>query len=81
MKRIYTEAQVITMLHEVMGLTYVCRICGKVIFPQVILPHGKSKTIEIVRENGCIRGGLGNKTILTDVCRSCTDKQLSEEKV
>lgn len=53
--------------------TYICSVCGEIIFPEVEL-DGENINITTTKcEN---RGGLGNKVIQKDICESCRQKMI-----
>ena len=51
--------------------TYICSVCGNIIFPEVDFDDGH---INIHSESCDLRGGKGNKVLKKNVCEHCRKK-------
>ena len=51
---------------------YICSVCGKIISPKV--EFDKDGKVDMTVDKAEARGGLGDKTILDNVCRECAKK-------
>lgn len=50
--------------------TFVCSVCGEIVFPKVIESDG-NVSIETTRAE--LRGGIGNRLLRGDVCEKCAE--------
>ena len=50
--------------------TYVCDVCGKIIFP-VITASDEDGRYDVVNTSSGIRDGLGNAVVYNHICNDC----------
>lgn len=53
--------------------TFVCSVCGEIVFPKVIESDG-NVFIETTRAE--LRGGIGNRLLRGDVCEKCAESKM-----
>lgn len=64
-----TRKHVMVLVDALKSQTYICRMCGNVIFPQV--KWDDKNNVEIVTETNEFYGGKGNKKLVDFVCSDC----------
>ncbi len=64
-----TRKVVMTLIDTLKRQTYMCRMCGNIIFPQV--KWDDKNDIEIVTETNEFRGSKGNKKLVDFICSDC----------
>lgn len=72
-EHVYQKARVIDILRNVIMNTYVCNMCGRVIFPFVTF-NDENGMVEIERQDNSAYAGLGNKLVMKDICNNCIDE-------
>lgn len=75
----YSKDCVIHILRNVKDYTYVCDLCGNVIFPGITFNNKcgtKDVTIEITQQTSAVVGGLGNRIIKDGVCDNCLRRMM-----
>lgn len=60
------------LLNAIKNATFVCSVCGEIVFPSV---HTSSNgTFTITKESCNISGGVGNKRLKENVCNGCVKR-------
>ena len=73
-----TEQQLGHIMNGFKELTYVCSVCGKIIFPLVkVFPSG----VDIAQEKTGVPVSLGNRRNMDNVCKDCARYLAFKDKV
>lgn len=70
-ENVFDREQLENVLKVYKNSTYICSVCGNIIFPKVEFENGK---VNMTTESCDLRGGLGNQILKKNVCKSCKDK-------
>ena len=70
-ENVFDREQLESVLKVYKNSTYICSVCGNIIFPKVEFENGK---VDVTTESCDLRGGLGNQVLKKNVCKSCKDK-------
>lgn len=58
--------------------TFVCDVCGHIVFPTVKFEDGIT---HVIKESSDLRGGKGKKVIKENVCNDCMEKMTLKSKM
>ena len=83
-KRIVEDAaserdRIVSLYSVIQANTYVCDICGKIIFPDITTSGDEG--YDVMKTSTEIRGGFGNKIVCSNVCSDCVEKATLKLKI
>jgi hypothetical protein len=60
------------LLYHILGQSYLCPICHKVIYPTITEINVHPISLSLSQDKTQARGGVGNKIIQDNVCCECS---------